>query len=76
MTCSYDAVYYSESKKKILLRITEHQQDNDKGKWESSGATEHCLKCHGQFSWLHHSTIKSNQNITKEKQGRHYKLRK
>ena len=58
MTCSYDAVYYSESKKKILLRITEHQQDNDKGKWESSGATEHCLRCHGQFSWLHHSTFK------------------
>ena len=22
----------------------EHQQDSIKGKWESSGATEHCLK--------------------------------
>ena len=30
----------------------EHQQDCIKGKWESSGATKHCLKCHGQFNWL------------------------
>ena len=22
----------------------EHQQDSTKGKWENSGATEHCLK--------------------------------
>ena len=32
-----------------MTRITEHQQDSIKGKWESSGATKHCLKCHGQF---------------------------
>ena len=38
-----------ETKKKVMTRITEHQQDSIKGKWESSGATKHCLKCHGQF---------------------------
>lgn len=58
LTCSCDAVYYGESKKKILTRSIEHQQDSIKGKWESSGATEHCLKCHGQFNWLHPQTIK------------------
>ena len=42
-----------ETKKKVMTRTIEHQQDSIKGKWESSGATEHCLKCHGQFNWLH-----------------------
>ena len=27
------------------------------GKWESLGAKEHCLKCHGQFNWLHLKTL-------------------
>ena len=40
-----------------MTRTTEHQQDNIKGKWESSGATEHCLKCHDQFNWLHPKTL-------------------
>ena len=25
---------------------------------KNSGATEHCLKCHGRFNWLHPETIK------------------
>ena len=37
----------------MITRAIEHQQDSIKVKWESSGATEHCLKCHGQFNWLH-----------------------
>ena len=28
-----------------------------KGKWGSSGATEHCLECHVQFTWLHPKTL-------------------
>ena len=40
-----------------MTRTVEHQQDSIKGKWESSGATEHCLKCHGQFNWLHPQTL-------------------
>ena len=40
-----------------MTRTTEHQQDSIKGKWESSGATEHCLKCHGQFNWQHPKTL-------------------
>ena len=34
-----------------MTRTNEHQQDSIKGKWKSSGATEHCLKCNGQFKW-------------------------
>ena len=35
----------------------EHQQDSIKGKWENSGAIEHCLKWHDQFNWLHPKTL-------------------
>ena len=41
-----------ETKKKVITRTIEHQQDSTKEKWESSGATEHCLEWHGQFDWL------------------------
>ena len=54
-----------------MTRTTEHQQDSIKGKWESSGATEHWLKCHGQFNWLHPKTLSREA----EKLGSHWKLR-
>ena len=40
----------------MISRTIELQQDSIKGKWESSGATEHCLEYHGQFNWLHPKT--------------------
>ena len=43
--------------KKVITRTIEHEQDSLKGKWESSGATEHSLKCHGQFNLLHPKTL-------------------
>ena len=49
-----------------MKRTTEHQQGNISEKWESSGATEHCLKCHGQFNWLH-PKIFSREAIYKSK---------
>ena len=41
----------------MITRIIEHQKDSIKGKWESSGATEHCLEGHGQFNSLHLKTL-------------------
>ena len=41
----------------MITRTIEHQQDSIKGNWESSGATVHCLECHGQFNWLHPKTL-------------------
>ena len=46
----YASTYFGETKKKILARTLEHQQDSFKGKWDNSGATEHSLTCHGQFN--------------------------
>ena len=57
LNCSCNAEYIGETKKKVLTRTIEHQQDSIKGKWESLGAMEHCLKCHGQFNWLHPKTL-------------------
>ena len=57
LNCSCNAEYIGETKKKVITRTIEHQQDSIKGKWESSGATEHCLECHGQFNWLHPKTL-------------------
>ena len=57
LSCSCNAEYIGETKKKVITRTIEHQQDSMKGKWESSGATEHCLECHGQFNWLHPKTL-------------------
>ena len=75
LNCSCNAEYIGETKKKVITRTIEHQQDSIKGKWESSGATEHCLKCHGQFIWLHPKTLSTEQDIKAEKLGSHWKLR-
>ena len=57
LNCSCNSEYIGETKKKVITRTIEHQQYSIKGKWESSGATEHCLEYHGQFNWLHPKTL-------------------
>ena len=39
------------------MRTIQHQQDSINVKWESSGAIEYRLKCHGQFNLLHPKTL-------------------
>ena len=67
LTCSCGAIYIGETKKKVLTRTIEHQQDSIKGNWESSGATEHCKSCHGQFNWLHPDTLSVVPNFRERK---------
>ena len=57
LDCSCGATYIGETKKKVLSRCIEHQQDSMNGKWASSGATEHTKTCHGCIDWLHPKTI-------------------
>ena len=59
----------------MITRTIEHQQDSIKGKWECSGAAEHCLKCHGQFNWLHPNTLSGEARYKAEKLRSHWKLR-
>ena len=55
-----------ESKKRVLTRCIEHQQDSMNGKWDSSGATEHTKECHEQFHWLHPKKGRFQHTYTKE----------
>ena len=57
LKCSCGSVYNGETKKKIVTRSIQHQQESIKGNWSSSGATEHTKKCHGHFDWLHPKTL-------------------
>ena len=42
LNCSCNAEYIGETKKKVMIRTTEHQQGSIKGKWEK-------FRCHGTF---------------------------
>ena len=50
-------VHNGETKKKIISRSIEHQQESIRGNWSSSGATEQTRECHGHFDWLHPETL-------------------
>ena len=62
LQCSCQLRYLGETKKKILSRVIEHQQHSLKRIWESSGATEHTLECHGNFKWFYSKTIARETN--------------
>ena len=57
LTCSCGAVYIGETKKRVLMRCIEHQENYMKGKWDASGATEHSRECDGVFDWIHSKTL-------------------
>ena len=67
LDCTCNALYIGETKKKVITRTIEHQQDSFNGKWESSGATEHCLECHGQFNWINPKTLSTEQQYHRRK---------
>ena len=67
MKCTCKSAFFGETKKKILTRTIEHQQDSFKGKWGNSGATEHTLTCHEQFNWIHPKTIARENDYRKRK---------
>ena len=67
LKCTCNSAYFGETKKKILTRTIEHQQDSFKGKWDNSGATEHSLTCLGQFNWIHPKTIARENDYRKRK---------
>ena len=41
LSCDCGGEYIGETKKRVLTRSIEHQEDSMAGKWEASGATEH-----------------------------------
>ena len=59
--------YIGETKKRVLTRSIQHQENSMAGKWEASGATEHSRDCHGRFNWLHPRALGKLSNIHKQK---------
>ena len=67
LKCTCNSAYFGETKKKILTRTIEHQQDSFKGKWDNSGATEHSLTCQGHFNWIQPKTIATENDYRRIK---------
>ena len=65
--CTCNVLYIGKTKIKVITRTIEHQQDRFNGKWESSGATEHLLECHGQFNWINPKTLSTEQQNHRRK---------
>ena len=74
--CSCNSIYIGETKKKVLTRSIEHQQDSIAGKWNSSGATEHSKYCHGHFNWILPKTIKIENRFYPRKTRESLEIRK
>ena len=49
--------YDGETKKKIISRSIEHQQENIKDNRSSSATTKHTRECYARFDLLHPKTI-------------------
>ena len=67
LSCDWGGEYIGETKKRVLTRSIEHQEDSIAGKWEALGATGHSKECHGRFNWLHPKTIAKLSNIHERK---------
>ena len=70
LNCSCNADYIGETKKKVITRTIEHQQDSIKGKWESSGAKNAMVNSIG-YTQRHYQ---GKPDIKAEKLGSHWKL--
>ena len=68
--CTCNALYISETKKKVVTGTIEHQQDSLNGKWESSDATDHWLECHGQFNWINPQNFVNRTAVSQTKNKR------
>ena len=66
LDCTCNVLYIGKTKKKVITRTIEHQQDSF-GKWERSVATEHCLECHGQFNCINPKSSSTKQQYHRRK---------
>ena len=67
LDCTCNVLYIGETRKKFITRTIEHQQYSFSRRCVSSGATEHCLECHGQFNWINLKTLSTEQQYHRRK---------
>ena len=73
LDCLCKRKYIGESKKTVIPRCIEHQQDSMSGKLEPSGAAEHTKECHGQLDCLHPKTLHISPYIYEKKSAKRSK---
>ena len=59
--------YIGETKKRVLTRSIQHQEDSMVEKWEASGATGHSKDCRGRFNLQYPETLAKLSNIYERK---------
>ena len=74
--CTCIVLYNGETRKKVIIRTIEHQQNSFNRKWGSSGSTEHCLECHGQFYWVKSKTLSAEQQYHRRKTRKSLEIKK
>ena len=67
LDCTCSALYIGKTKRKVITRTIEHQQDSFNEKWESSGETEYFLESHGQFNWINPKTLSIEKQYHRRK---------
>ena len=75
LDCTCNALYIGETNKKVNTRTIEHQQDSFNGKWDNSGAIEHCLECPGQFNRINPKTLTNEQQYHRQKIRESFKIK-
>ena len=58
---------FAKLKRKSSLETQNTNRTVSTGKWKGSGATEHCLECHGQFNWINLKTLLTEQQYHRRK---------
>ena len=67
LDCTWNALYISETKKKVVIKTIEHQQNSFNGNWESLDATEYCLESYAQFNMTKMKTLSTEQQYHRQK---------
>ena len=67
LDCQCGSRYIGETKRKVSLRMSKHEKDIFKGRWEKSGASEHAKVCSQSFQWNEANTITVESNYFRRK---------
>ena len=65
--CGCSSVYIGETKKRVSVRLKEHQQDIFHGRWPNSGASKHAETCTSEFKWDEAKTLSIESDRRKRK---------
>ena len=68
--------YIGETKRKVSVRIAEHEKDIFNGRWDKSGASEHAKACESSLKWNEAETMAVESNYMRRKVREALEIRK